>query len=369
MSALGDLIAVNNLGRNIQFAKLANDSLTSLARFDCTLFPESDEPSQFDLDYHCVLNLGCCKILAVNHYGVARIFARQSIHDAFGGRVNVLRTFRWYGDVEILNAAGNVLFGTSPLGYSSIDSAQTGLLIGDLSRALDDNDTGLAPPVVPARSSNRSIQEVLSSLPGIPTRVMLSDWGYLTALATSAKGNRETVERFKIAVASSQRIGMFAFDRTQMSLEKIWETTVSFYVDSLQFSQNENGIVAAGYSLESAANSEQAWDQLGAGGYSSLATADGTTRNTFAFDVDLAWGNGGVATTLSRDEDYLYGVDKLGGLHRFDLSTGEHGETSSPFASAPVGIAHLIRFNNAIICGFNRDGYRIHKYDLAESDG
>ena len=54
MVALGDLICWNNLGRNVVFA---DRRFRPRAVFGQTLFPDQDEPSQYDLDIHAILDL------------------------------------------------------------------------------------------------------------------------------------------------------------------------------------------------------------------------------------------------------------------------------------------------------------------------
>lgn len=52
VASLGDLVAWNNLGRNIVFA---DRELRPLAVFGSTRFGDQDELSQYDLDIHAVL--------------------------------------------------------------------------------------------------------------------------------------------------------------------------------------------------------------------------------------------------------------------------------------------------------------------------
>ena len=64
--------AWNNLGRNVVFADRA---LRPVAVFGDTMFPDDDEPSQYDLDVHAVVELAEVGTIAVlNHYGTVRIF-------------------------------------------------------------------------------------------------------------------------------------------------------------------------------------------------------------------------------------------------------------------------------------------------------
>ncbi len=54
VAELGDLVAWNNLGRNIVFA---DRGFRPLSIYDETAFPAEDEPSQYDLDLHAILRL------------------------------------------------------------------------------------------------------------------------------------------------------------------------------------------------------------------------------------------------------------------------------------------------------------------------
>ena len=64
------LVAINNLGRNVQFGRLENDQLTTLALSDYTAFPHLDDESQFDLDFHAVAHSRGFGVVGVlNHYG------------------------------------------------------------------------------------------------------------------------------------------------------------------------------------------------------------------------------------------------------------------------------------------------------------
>src|SRR5262249_11241644 len=70
-----DFLAINNLGRNIEFSRWRNGRLDPFAVFQDTVFPHDDESSQFDLDMHAIIwTPNKEHILAVNHYGLVRLF-------------------------------------------------------------------------------------------------------------------------------------------------------------------------------------------------------------------------------------------------------------------------------------------------------
>jgi hypothetical protein len=78
------------------------------------------------------------------------------------------------------------------------------------------------------------------------------------------------------------------------------------------------------------------------------------------FLVDLAWGNGAVPLCLSADERSIFAMDKHAGLHEFDLHSNAHTPLTEPQSRLNIGLAHMIRHGDLLVCGFNRDGYRLH---------
>src|SRR5262245_40350437 len=82
LGAPGDLVAWNNLGRNIVFA---DGSFRPLAVYDETAFPDDDEPSQFDLDIHAIVHLEAGGLVgALNHLGTLRVFRAAELRAASG---------------------------------------------------------------------------------------------------------------------------------------------------------------------------------------------------------------------------------------------------------------------------------------------
>ncbi len=74
---LGDLVAWNNLGRNVVFA---NRRWQPVAVFGTTSFPHDDELSQYDLDVHAILPLagdGEGLVVTLNHLGSVLGFAAR----------------------------------------------------------------------------------------------------------------------------------------------------------------------------------------------------------------------------------------------------------------------------------------------------
>ena len=72
--SFGDLACWNNLGRNVVFA---DQRLCPLAVFGQYPVPGQDEPSQYDLDIHAVLDVpDSGLVLVLNHLGCVRAFRR-----------------------------------------------------------------------------------------------------------------------------------------------------------------------------------------------------------------------------------------------------------------------------------------------------
>ena len=70
--ALDGLWAWNNLGRNVVFA---GDDFRPRAVFDESVFAD-DEPSQYDLDVHAILDVPSAGIIVtLNHLGMLRAFS------------------------------------------------------------------------------------------------------------------------------------------------------------------------------------------------------------------------------------------------------------------------------------------------------
>src|SRR5262245_53878274 len=77
VATLDGLGAWSNLGRNVVFVGL---DLCPRAVFDESAFAE-DEPSQYDLDVHAILDVpGGDLIVVLNHFGMVRAFRRADVH-------------------------------------------------------------------------------------------------------------------------------------------------------------------------------------------------------------------------------------------------------------------------------------------------
>src|SRR5207253_8831385 len=98
VAVLDGLCAWNNLGRNVVFA---DEGFRPRAVFDESAFSE-DEPSQYDLDVHAILEVPSAAIvLTLNHFGMVRAFPAAEIRRAGPlRRVRPVWTRTFAADVE-----------------------------------------------------------------------------------------------------------------------------------------------------------------------------------------------------------------------------------------------------------------------------
>ena len=97
-------------------SSLLDTELRILAVFDETRFPDDDEPSQYDLDIHAILDLpGSGHIATLNHLGDVRVFGASDIRRPGPVRsVRPLFTLEFVADVERAVVVGGQLVGSQP---------------------------------------------------------------------------------------------------------------------------------------------------------------------------------------------------------------------------------------------------------------
>ena len=112
VAALDGLCAWNNLGRNVVFA---DETFRPRAVFDESIFSE-DEPSQYDLDVHAILDVPTAGIvLVLNHLGLLRAFDAGEIRrEGPLRRVSPLWTRQFIADVERAVVSRTRLVGSRP---------------------------------------------------------------------------------------------------------------------------------------------------------------------------------------------------------------------------------------------------------------
>ncbi|HEY9773914.1 MAG TPA: hypothetical protein V6C81_08910 [Planktothrix sp.] len=353
VARLGDLLAINNLGRNIQFCRLTDGGIETVRICDYTLFPGRDDETQFDLDCHAIVH-NAATLFTINHYGVISCFPLDAIRDdSLGPFIQPIRQMKWPGDVECIQSLGQWLIGTSPRGFKVIDHTQPGIIVADVH------------PERLRRSANwrrASLNGFTIEIEQLPYRPLLLDWGYTTALACDEINE-------KLAVAAGNRVGVFALSsgrHESLQLLQIFEQKVPFAVDFLQFTECGGELLCAGYGNQFIELKATDWDAIGGGGWMKLSSSSGKQVAGGLFPVDLAWGNGGVPLALSENEQFIYAADKHAGLHRFDINAGTHVVMAPPTSADNVGLAHMDRCGLTLVCGFNRDGYKIHTYSLQQ---
>ena len=319
---LADLVCWNNLGRNVVFA---DRRLRPHAVFGTTVFPEEDEPSQYDLDVHAILELSeSGMILVLNHFGTLRGFLRSDIGRRAGGSpIEPASLWSFVGYMVRTVAVAGRLVGSAP----RCDGA-LGLLV---SAPLEDVPNGGA---LPTRSCATEFGEVTA------VGVVPSDDGPLIALGGEA------------AVALVPLVGEDVGPSR-------WEAEVEFRVATLAW--HDGALWAAGPDGAEAVD-DYDWEALRGGGFAVLSPSDGRTMTCGRMPADIAWGTGGVAVApFGRG---LVAAGRTGCLHVVDAhdARGPEPRSTPALANASLGIAHLAVAGPNVVCGFNRGGYRLHSF-------
>ena len=323
VAALDGLCAWNNLGRNVVFA---DEGFRPLAVFDESVFTE-DEPSQYDLDIHAILEIPSAGIMLVlNHLGMLRAFRADEIRRPGPlRRVGPLWTRTFAADVERAVVAGARLVGSRPR-----EEHAGGLLVSEPLSATDDDEK-------------------------VDMTVQLETWGMVTALAALVSdGNFVALGgegRVSLAPVSNEGVGQprWAVDVGFQPAALLWDGTVLW---------------AAGSEQPSTTIDDYDWEEVRGGGFTGLDPIDGRVIVRGRFPDDLAWGNGGVAVVMFPGA--LCAITRTGKVHVFDLRDGSTMATSAPIATHSLGIAHATAVGDQLLYGFNRGGYQLQALELAD---
>jgi hypothetical protein len=323
VAALGDLVCWNNLGRNVVFA---DSRLRPRAVFGTTLFPEEDEPSQYDLDVHAVLDvpeLGC--VVVVNHFGVVRGFRRSDILSHTGVRpVEPAVLWSFVADMERTVVADGRLVGSRP-------------------RSEGANGVVVSAP--------------LSTLPGggaIPAHLGAQHFGEVTALGVIPSAGGALV-----AVGGSGRVSLAPLVGDHLGRPR-WDTEIGFRVATITW--DGRALWAAGPDCVGTVD-DYDWERLDGGGFAVLDPSDGAALAVGGLPGGVAWGTGGVAVVpLGR---LLVAVGRTGCLHTIDAARPGIDRSTAPLASGSLGIAHTAVVGRRVLYGFNRGGYRLHLFGQA----
>jgi hypothetical protein len=321
---LGDVCAWNNLGRNVVFASLAFEPC---AVFDQTEFPHDDEPSQYDLDVHAILDVPLAGVVVVlNHLGLLRAFRQSEIHTTGGPRrIEPVWTAGFAEDMERVVALGDRLIGSRPR-----EQHAGGVLVSE--------------PVTATADGGH-----------LDARVELETWGMVTALGTAHTGGRDFV-----AVGGNGRAGLVPIDRGGVGRMR-WEVGVD--LEPAAFAWDGELLWVAGPELGAAGIDDYDWEKLRGGGFAALDVTDGSTVVRGRFAHDLAWGNGGSAVVIAGD--LLCGIGRAGEVDVYSTAGGDHRGRTDAFAADSLGISHAAVVGDRILYGFNRGGYRLHTVALS----
>lgn len=307
--ALDGIGAWSNLGRNVVFV---GPDLRPRAIFDESVFSD-DEPSQYDLDIHAILDLpGAGLVLTMNHYGMVRAFRSTDVGaEGAARRVAPLWMRTFAADVERAVVVAGRLVGSRPR-----EERAAGLLVSE----------PLGPDVSPGDLD--IVRE-------------LDTWAPATALAS--------VDDRVIAVGGGTGVGILGLDGRYR-----WCVDVDFEPAFLAW---DGALLWAAGSEAGAVVDDYDWDARHGGGFAALDPGDGRVVVEGRFAEELAWGNGGVALALVPGA--LCGFGRRGQVYVFDRRDGAPLAATPPTADASLGIAHGAAIGDHLVFGYNRGGYRL----------
>ncbi|MGH9080057.1 MAG: hypothetical protein ACRDYE_08320 [Acidimicrobiales bacterium] len=316
--------AWNNLGRNVVFA---DSSLRPLAVFGDTLFPADDEPSQFDLDVHAIIELaGSGQIAVVNHLGSVRIFEpprSRAPHLVLRPDLDEARRLEFIDDIERVTRLGDHLVTSRPRGRRL-----GGVLV---------------------------TQPIATSRQYLDAEVAQQSFGFVTALEASSTPSGTGW----VALGGEGRVRLVEAERGALGGTR-WEAAVDFLPAVLAASGSS--LWAAGSSMSGVALDDYDWDQLGGGGLAQLDLDSGAVLASARFGDDLAWGSGGVA--LAVVGGVPCGVGRRGEVHALPPGATVTSRLTGELADDPLGIAHAAVVGDQFVFGFNRGGYELYAYPL-----
>jgi hypothetical protein len=323
--ALGDLTCWNNLGRNVVFA---DKQLRPRAVFGRTLFPNQDEPSQYDLDIHAVLDLPDRDlVLVLNHLGCVRGFQRSEVVDPRPMGSGSLRQVEpkamtvFAADVERTVLAGTCLIGSRPRAEGA-----TGVLV--------------SAPI-----------EATTLLQPIETTLAAERFGEVTALGVIGGAGEPLV-----GLGGQDRVALVPIVRGTIRSPR-WEVEVGFRVAVVIW---DGRVLWTAGSAGTPAVDDYDWEGLRGGGFAGLDPNDGRVLVCGPLPDDVAWGTGGVAVVALRNQ--LAAIGRTGRVYLVDPRHPAEWRSTSPLASTSLGLAHADAVGNRVLFGFNRGGYRLHVY-------
>jgi hypothetical protein len=317
--ALRDLVCWNNLGRNVVFA---DRQLRPRAVFGTTLFPDEDEPSQYDLDVHAILEVPEFGLIVVlNHFGAVRTFRAAEIQRGEGHLLPPAALWWFVADVERTVVLAGRLVGSAPRSEGAM-----GLVV---SPSLDAVTDGERPPV------HRTA----------------TGFGEVTALGVVPSSDGPLV-----SLGGEAKVALAPFVNGRVGTPR-WETAIGFRAAVMAW--HGDLLWVAGPDGGSAVD-DYDWERLSGGAFVALDPVDGQPIMGGPLPEDVAWGTGGVA--VAPLGHWLAAVGRTGRLHLVDPRREAGGRTTEALAAQSLGIAHLAVSGDAVCCGFNRGGYRLHAF-------
>jgi hypothetical protein len=318
--ALGDLTCWNNLGRNIVFA---DRRLRPRAVFGRTLFPDQDEPSQYDLDIHAVLELPeLGLVLVLNHLGCVRGFRHSELLRPGPPReVEPTVTTVFAADVERTVLADKQIVGSRPRSEGA-----EGVLV--------------STPIDPATLDAP-----------IETDVAAESFGEVTALGVVG-GVSETL----VALGGQDRVALMPIARGRI-LRPRWEVEVGFRTAIMVW---DGRLLWTAGSASTPGIDDYDWEGLRGGGFAGLDPRDGHVVVAGPLPDDVAWGTGGVAVVVLGTGPAAIG--RTGCVYLLDPRRPAEWRSTTPLASGSLGLAHADVVGNRVLFGFNRGGYQLYLF-------
>ena len=327
---LGDLVAWNNLGRNVVFA---DRRWQPVAVFGTTAFAD-DELSQYDLDVHAILHLagdGEGLVVTLNHLGSVLGFAEA--------------------EVVSFDHSRSKLSSSRPV--SLVEPVLSTMFADDLERTV-----AIGAKLVSSRAPSSPEGGLLVSEPvhagigkaSLDAEVALEGWGRVTALCTFGIGRDQL-----LAVGGEGRATLVALDDGRFG-RRLFE--VDLPLRAAAFAWDGRLLWAAGSELATSPVDDYRWEDLQGGRYAGLDPSNGRTVVAGALPDEVAWGSGGVAVVMVQGR--LCAVGRTGRLYWLaDAETGQFVSSAS-LAESSLGIAHAAAVGGRVLYGFNRGGYRLH---------
>lgn len=311
--------AWNNLGRNVVFA---DQALRPMAIFGDTVFPDDDEPSQYDLDVHAVVDVGDRgRIAVVNHYGLVRLFEPpwpSASPRRVGPDLVEAARLEFVADVERIVSSGDRLVTSRPRG-----ERLGGVIV---------------------------TEPLLSHRRHLDGEVVEESFGLVTALAADG----DLHGGGWLALGGEERIRLVEMSPDNGRSVR-WETPVGFLPSVLV--ADGPGLWAAGSAAGGTDLDDYDWEALRGGGWAHLDLSDGEVLASAPIGPDLAWGSGGVPFVVA--DGVPCGFGRRGELYTLLPHAAPHAAVTNELSPHSLGIAHAAVIGDHIVAGFNRGGYRL----------